>query len=277
MLFPQLAMSTNLCTSTTCESATGSSYPPVMSTAYFLVFLGALFVTLCESYDSFMAHERPNDQWRYNEYAFYVLLSGLALHTVRLYVSLHKSHERDFEADYLDGLSEWQRAIEWSIRMVMVGVVTLKLLAGYEIDSQRNFAKVLIGFFFVLLSWDVAMTSFLPWKEKRRRNGGKSAGDCWKRWMDYHLKYALRDLLGFLAALVLWWTAPVLTPHSVENDGGSMSLVVMQLAQLAQLLTAVSYTCAVLLSIGDDLDFLAEGKPRPARGNRPSASSSAGA
>ena len=258
------------------QESSQATMPPVMATAYFFVFLGALFVTLCDSYGSFMVHNGSNDHWRYNEYAFYILLLGLSIHTVRLYVSLHDSDDDEgrFYNTHIKPLHSWQQSFEWSIRMIMVGVVTLKLLAGYEVDSQSKLAMVLFVFFVVLLTWDVVMASFLgwnKWREQRESGSGPPTGSMtvwgtWKsEWKSYYFTYALRDSLGFLALAVLWWTAPIASSRPVENDVCGLVL---------QLLSALSYTFAVLWSIGDDLAFLRRRQRHESRQNAQDGSSS---
>ena len=262
------------------QDSSQATMPPVMATAYFFVFLGALFVTLCESYGSFMVHNGSNDHWRYNEYAFYILLLGLSIHTVRLYVSLHDSDDDEgrFYNTHIKPLHSWQQPLEWFIRMIMVGVVTLKLLADSDnkVDSQSTLAIILFVFFVVLLTWDVVMALFLRCnkrREQRKSRSGPSTGSMtvrgtWKsEWMSHYFTYALRDSLGFLAAAVLWWTAPIASSRPVENDVGSMGLAL-------QLASALSYTFAVLWSIGDDLAFLRRRQRHESRQNAQDGSSS---
>ena len=267
------SLTVHLCLHTALLREIGNA-PPVMSTAYFFVFLGALFVTICDSY---ISYNTSHDRWHFPEYALYVLLAGLTIHAIRLYVSLHGSDDPRFQKEYTKPLDDTQKAIEWSLRLLMVFVVSLKLAPGFKVTSQYQLAIYLFVFFFTLLLWDIVVAWFFFTRTQSETqspentvDGGQANGkgaakqgdgkktnsstEARRLWKKLYSKYAVPDCFGFVAAIMLLCTAPGTLPHFLKN--GSVACFLQWILAALQWILAAAYTLAVLIYGRGDLDFL---------------------
>lgn len=174
--------------------------PKAFNIAYFILFTiawGALFVEAylsfkCPAVDALTQGTKQNNMsGTYFALAFPAI--GLGAHIFRIYNTLHDLDERGaLYEDLITGLANWQKKVEFGIRIVLVMVISLKIVSFFpflRVVDTHTFGRFVLIMYSVLVVWDIVLWWFRS-----------KIGSAWP--------YFLTDIMGFLFGLAVFLLTP---------------------------------------------------------------------